>query len=187
MINNYVLDLFKILENTVFDNAERVLERFDDGIILLFNTFRKHKKSGSCIFFVGNGGSAAIASHMTVDFMKNGGMNTVSLYDSAVMTCLGNDYGYEYVFSKTLEVLAKPGDLLVAISSSGNSENIVNSITVAKSVGTEVITLTGFEENNRCRNLGDLNIYVPCREYGKIETIHVLILQQIVDMMMDER
>ena len=90
--------------------------------------FFRHKKADTHIFFIGHGGSSAIASHMTADFMKNGGIKTYSLYDNAVTTCMGNDYGYEYVFSRPLEFLGQENDLLVAVSSSGNSQNIVNVI-----------------------------------------------------------
>lgn len=94
------------------------------------DAFSGHKEKKSQLFFIGNGGSSAIASHMTADFMKNGGMNTYSLYDNAVTTCMGNDYGYEHIFSRPLEFLAREGDLLIAISSSGNSKNIINAIEV---------------------------------------------------------
>ena len=75
--------------------------------------------------------------------MKNGGMNTYSLYDNAVTTCMGNDYGYEYIFSKPMEFLVREGDLVVAISSSGNSPNIINGINTAREKKAEVITFTG--------------------------------------------
>ncbi|MCM1236043.1 MAG: SIS domain-containing protein [Ruminococcus flavefaciens] len=114
---------------------------------------------------------------MTADFMKNGGMNTYSLYDNAVTTCMGNDYGYEYIFSRPMEFLVRDGDLLVAISSSGNSSNIINAINVAKEKGASVITFTGFAPDNKARQSGDVNVYVPCGKYGIVESIHNLILQ----------
>lgn len=117
--------------------------------------------------------------------MKNGGMNTYSLYDSAVTTMIGNDYGYEYIFSKPMGFLLKEDDLVVAISSSGNSKNIVNAVDEAKRKNAKVITFTGFEENNAAKQLGDVNVYVPCRKYGIVESLHNLILQQIVDMIME--
>ena len=122
---------------------------------------------------------------MTADYMKNGGMKTYSLYDSAVTTCMGNDYGYDYVFSRPLEFLCNSNDLLVAISSSGNSKNIVNAIQVAKEREAKVITLSGFKPDNTIRKMGDYNIYVPISHYGIVESIHNLILQQIVDEIMD--
>lgn len=181
-MNDYVNTLFKTIEETRLVCKNEKICNVDEGTNCLIDLFSSHKQKQSNIFFIGNGGSAAIASHMTADFMKNGGMNTYSLYDSAMMTCMGNDYGYEYVFSKPLGFLIKDGDLLVAISSSGNSSNIVNAITVAKKKNAEVLTLTGFKENNRAKQLGDYNLYVPCMEYGLVESIHNMILQQIVDV-----
>lgn len=147
--------------------------------------FTLHKGKQKQLFFIGNGGSSAIASHMTADFMKNGGMKTYSLYDNAVTTCMGNDYGYEYIFSKPMEFLVGEGDLVVAISSSGNSNNIINAIETAQMKKATVITFTGFKSDNRARQMGDINVYVPCEKYGIVESIHNLILQQIVDLIMD--
>lgn len=136
------------------------------------------------IFFIGNGGSAGIAVHMTADFLKNGRMRAIDMYGAATLTCLGNDYGYEYVFSKQLELLADPGDILVAISSSGNSPNILRAAEAVRAVGGFIVTFTGFAADNRLRTLGDRNLYVPCREYGIVESIHNQILQQVVDEIM---
>ena len=160
-------------------------ENYDEGIRLLVEAFSVHKKRQAKLFFIGNGGSSAIASHMTADFMKNGGMNTYSLYDNAVTTCMGNDYGYEYIFSKPMEFLVRKNDLVVAISSSGNSPNIVNAIKTAKKKDATVVTFTGFRTDNAAKTLGDFNVYVPCEKYGVVESIHNLILQQIVDLIME--
>ncbi len=185
-MNEYIASLIKNVTNTEFI-AKGLLpcDSYDEGISILVNKFTWHKKHETQVFFIGNGGSSAISSHMTADFMKNGGMNTYSLYDNAVTTCMGNDYGYEYIFSKPLGHLIHSDDLLVAISSSGNSKNIINAIDAAKCKGASVITFTGFEPNNRIRGMGDINIYVPCKKYGIVESIHNLILQQIVDEIME--
>lgn len=148
----------------------------------LVGLFFQVKKQGKQVFFVGNGGSAAIASHMTADFMKNGGMKTYSLYDNSVTTCMGNDYGYEFIFSRPLEFLANEGDLLVAISSSGNSQNIVNAIQVAQKREMQVVTFSGFQRENRIGSMGLYNVHVPVCHFGMVESIHNLILQQIVDV-----
>lgn len=183
-MNEYTRNLFEVLERSVLIAKDQTKVKVDNATEQLVKLFSLHKEQASNIFFIGNGGSSAIASHMTADFMKNGGMNTYSLYDNALTTCMGNDYGYEYVFSRPLEFLIRKGDLLVAISSSGNSTNIVNAIQVAKEKNAEVLTLTGFKEDNRAKQLGDYNLYVPCTEYGIVESIHNLILQEIVDIIM---
>jgi D-sedoheptulose 7-phosphate isomerase len=117
--------------------------------------------------------------------MKNGGMKTYSLYDNSVTTCMGNDYGYEYIFSRPLEFLGCEGDLLVAISSSGNSKNIVNAIQVAQEKKMQIITLSGFTRDNTISSMGIYNIHVPVCRFGMVESIHNLILQQIVDIIME--
>lgn len=179
---NKLWDAYKkiclFFQNGNEDNYEHILQ------ILVSEFLNQKKKRGNRIYFIGNGGSAAIAIHMTADFLKNGGMTTVGMYDAATLTCLGNDYGYEYVFSKQLEMLAQPGDLLVAISSSGNSQNIINAIEVAHAKGASVVTLTGFKPDNKVKQMGEYNLYVPCMEYGIVESIHNMILQQVVDEVM---
>lgn len=186
MNNTYIRELMEKLENTeIWKKTAKKCESYDAGIGLLVDTFTIHKQRNSQLFFIGNGGSSAIASHMTADYMKNGGMNTYSLYDNAVTTCMGNDYGYAEIFSRPMEFLLREGDLLVAISSSGNSVNILNAIETARMKKAFVVTFTGFKPDNRAKSLGDVNVYVPCEKYGIVESIHNLILQQIVDLIME--
>ena len=186
MDNAYVKELFgKIEDIEIWNGVTKKCGSYDEGIRLLVDTFTIYKEKQAWLFFIGNGGSSAIASHMTADYMKNGGMNTYSLYDNAVTTCMGNDYGYESIFSRPMEFLVKEGDLVVAISSSGNSPNIIAAIETAKVKGASVITFTGFRSDNRAKQLGDINVYVPCEKYGIVESIHNLMLQQIVDTIME--
>lgn len=185
MDNAYISEFMSALECVKIGVETNMDFDYDTGINKLVECFAKHKEIKSQIFFIGNGGSSAIASHMTADYMKNGGMRTCCLYDNAVTTCMGNDYGYEYVFSRPLEYLGQENDLLVAISSSGNSQNIVNAISVAKAKNMDIITFTGFKQNNRSRQLGLINVYVPSEKYGVVESIHNLMLQQIVDLIME--
>lgn len=185
MNDQYINELIHTLERTrIYMEGGKELG-YEAGIQTLVECFTRHKKADTQIFFVGNGGSSAIASHMTADFMKNGGMKTYSLYDNAVTTCMGNDYGYEYVFSRPLEFLGQENDLLVAVSSSGNSQNIVNAINTANAKNMETITFTGFKRNNKSKQLGAVNVYVPSEKYGIVESIHNLMLQQVVDLIME--
>ena len=128
------------------------------------------------LFFIGNGGSAAIASHMANDFSKNGGKSALSFNDGASLTCLANDFGYDQVFAHPLGKHLLSTDVLVAISSSGESKNILAGVNVARHKGANVITLTGFEETNSLRRLGKKNVYVPSKDYGIVETIHLGVL-----------
>lgn len=186
MYKNYLDRLIQYLYSTqIYRKDGSAIGDYEEAIhnlVDLFTEIKRHKKQ---VFFIGNGGSAAIASHMTADFMKNGGMRTNSLYDNSVTTCMGNDYGYEYIFSRPLEFLANENDLLVAISSSGNSKNIVNAIKAAQKKRMYVITFSGFEKVNSINRLGIYNVYVPVCHYGMVESIHNLILQQIVDVILE--
>lgn len=187
MYTEYLDKTIELIRGSRIYHENEWISDWEKGFHGLITCFFKAKREDKKIIFIGNGGSAAIAGHMTADFMKNGGMRTLNLYDNALTTCMGNDYGYEYVFSKPLELLAREGDLLVAISSSGNSQNIINAVNVAKSKGLAIITLSGFREDNKIRQMGDYNLYVPAEHYGMVETIHNLFLQQIVDEIMEKR
>lgn len=184
MYKEYLVKLIATLEKTEFCRKLDKIDSYEDAMKELVDFITQFKKEKRQLFFVGNGGSSAIASHMAADFMKNGGMKTYSLFDSAVTTCMGNDYGYEYVFSKPLEFLLNEGDLLIAISSSGNTDNVVNAVKTAKKKGAKVITLSGFNNDNKIVKMGDYNIYVPISHFGIVESIHNLLLQQIVDVIL---
>lgn len=186
MHTDYLNELINLLHSVqVYDEAGEPCRDYEEAMDRLVELFSDVKKSGNQVFFIGNGGSAAIASHMTADFMKNGGMKTYSLYDNSVTTCMGNDYGYEFIFSRPLEFLAKEGDLLVAISSSGNSQNIVNAVQAAQKKGMKIVTLSGFLRQNKISGMGMYNIHVPASRYGMVESIHNLVLQQIVDTILE--
>lgn len=181
MQNEYIRKLWSALENTEFYHGRTKLQGYDQGICFLLEIFLDIKAGKGRVFFIGNGGSAAVADHMTADYMKNGNMITCSLYNTAVMTCLSNDYNYEEVFSKQIELWAEEKDLLVAVSSSGNSPNILRAIEAARQKKCRVITFTGFKGDNKAKQMGDFNVYVPACAYGMVESIHNLILQQVVD------
>ena len=174
---NELLDRLNDVSLTGKMNSKKYSEIIKVAVDLLLIS----KKNRKTIFFVGNGGSAGIAVHMTADYLKNGRIKTHSMFDISTITCLGNDFGYEYIFSKQLQVVAEKEDVLVAISSSGNSQNILNAVSIARERGCKIITFTGFKEDNKLRQLGDYNIYVPSMEYGIVESIHNMILQQFVD------
>jgi D-sedoheptulose 7-phosphate isomerase len=136
------------------------------------------------VLFCGNGGSAGICSHMATDFFKNGGVKALALNDSSALTCLANDYGYEFVFSKQIEMIANQGDILVAISSSGRSKNILNGLDAARAAGCYILTLSGFAPDNPLRGKGDLNIHVAAPDYGFVETAHLALISAMLDIHM---
>ena len=123
---------------------------------------------------------------MTADFLKNGRVRTGDCYGTAVLTCLANDLGYEQVFAYQLERQMDAGDVLVAISSSGESQNILLGVEAAKSRGADVLTLTGFNRDNSLRKLGDWNMYVASDSYGVIESLHNAVLQILVDKIKED-
>lgn len=136
---------------------------------------------GNTVIFVGNGGSAGIAGHMATDFSKVGGVRAITFNDASSLTCLGNDLGYEQVFAHPVAMHGRPGDLLVAISSSGRSANILNAATAGRQKGCKVLTLSGFAPDNPLRTLGDVNLYVPASAYGFVEITHLALLHAVLD------
>jgi D-sedoheptulose 7-phosphate isomerase len=141
----------------------------------------KAHEAGNKLIFVGNGGSAAIASHMATDYSKNGDVRSLALNDSSMLTCLGNDLGYERVFAKQIELHARAGDLVVAISSSGRSANILNALKAARAANCAVVTLSGFSADNPLRRLGDVNFFIDSDRYGFVEIGHLTICHAILD------
>jgi D-sedoheptulose 7-phosphate isomerase len=139
------------------------------------------------IHFVGNGASAAMASHMALDWSKNGKVRAVVHNDLASLTAYGNDLGYERVFAASLQRHARRGDLLAAISSSGNSPNIVRAIDAARETGMRVVTFSGLKPDNRSRAAGDLNFFIPAWSYGMVECAHQVLLHAWIDRFMDVR
>jgi D-sedoheptulose 7-phosphate isomerase len=142
---------------------------------------RRTHGDGNKLIFVGNGGSSAIASHMATDYSKNGDVRAMALNDTAMLTCLGNDLGYERVFAKQVELYARADDLVIAISSSGRSANILNAVAAARAAKCAVVTFSGFTPDNPLRRLGDLNFYVDADRYGFVEIGHLTICHAILD------
>ena len=145
--------------------------------------FRKGHKAGGRVIFVGNGGSAAIASHNAIDWTKNGGIRSIAFNDAAALTCWANDAGYSNVFAKQIEHHATEKDSLVIISSSGRSLNVLAAADAARVKGCQMIlTLTGLNPNNVLRAKGDVNLWVPSSDYGLVELAHMSILHSIVSV-----
>jgi D-sedoheptulose 7-phosphate isomerase len=136
---------------------------------------------GNKLIFIGNGGSAGIASHMAADYSKNANLRALAMNDSSMLTCLGNDYGYEQVFAKQIEFHGRPGDFLVALSSSGRSENILSAVKVARGMECTVMTLSGFTPDNPLRALGDMNLFLASDAYIFVEVGHMALCHAILE------
>jgi D-sedoheptulose 7-phosphate isomerase len=148
-----------------------------NGIIQSLGILKDTKR----IFFLGNGGSNSISSHMMEDYGKIGGFQTYAFSDAALITCYANDYGYENAMAEWIKLHLQSGDLLIATSSSGESKNIVNAAKVALEKGGKLITLTGFGEGNALSKMGSVNFYLNVRNYGMVECFHQVILHVILD------
>jgi len=144
-------------------------------------------RKGNKLIFIGNGGSATIASHMATDFCKNGNIKALAINDYSLLTSLSNDLGYQYVFSKPIELLGESGDILFAISSSGKSENILWAAKTAKAKNIALITLSGFDKDNPLSKTGEINFYVPSHSYSHVEILHHSICHYLLDMILDTK
>lgn len=183
IIRDYHKDFLKLIDAIqVTDKSAKRLD-FYSGVELACNIIKRQSHIGGKIFFIGNGGSAAIASHMVIDFCKNGKIPAMAFNDSSLLTCLSNDFGYENVFAKPIELFAQKKDILFAISSSGKSKNILNATKVMLLQGAPVITLSGFSKKNPLVSKGICNFHVPSHEYGLVEVIHQYICHLILDML----
>lgn len=139
------------------------------------------------IMVIGNGGSAAIASHCASHFPNNGGLRITAFNDASAVTASANDFGYENVYSSQIEAHADEGDILIAISSSGRSKNIINASEKAKDKGCAVYTFSGFDPKNPLSSMGDMNFYVPAAQYGYVECTHMNLLHFLFDMMLEAK
>jgi D-sedoheptulose 7-phosphate isomerase len=137
------------------------------------------------LFFIGNGGSNSICSHMYEDFGKMARFQTFAFSDAALITCYANDYGYENAMAEWLKLYIDADSILIAVSSSGNSMNIINAVRVAKAMGTSVIGLSGFKPDNKLKTVSDLSFYIPSSSYGIVESYHQVILHIILDEYME--
>lgn len=181
---DYFRQMAAISENfQVSDRAFRSLS-FPEGIARAAALVKEQTQQQQKVIFIGNGGSAAVASHQAIDYWRNGGFRAVAFNDGALLTCISNDFGYEQVFSKPISMFAQPGDVLFAISSSGQSVNILEGVGQAMQMGCYAITLSAFKPDNPLRQLGDLNFYVPTQSYGFAEILHLSICHCILDGLM---
>jgi len=146
-----------------------------------------HSNGNKTLIF-GNGGSAAMASHVSVDLTKNAGIRCVNYNEADLITCFANDYGFERWVKKTVDFYGDEGDLLIVISSSGSSKNMLNGIKAARNGKFRaVVTLSGFSEDNPLRQLGDINLWVDSKAYNFVENIHQIWLLAIVDLIIGDR
>ncbi len=184
MKTNYFSELGAVLSGIRVSDSKGTslsLERTLKEITKIIVSERKKDKK---IVIIGNGGSASIASHIATDFLKNCRIPSLTFNDSSLLTCMSNDLGYEHVFARPVEILARKGDVLFAISSSGRSLNILKALKAAREKGCYIITLSGFSPDNPLRSKGDINFFVPSYSYGFVEISHLALCHSVVDAIM---
>lgn len=174
-------ELQAVLAATEVTDVEGTRRDTERSIIDLVAAFKDLRHRGGRLYLVGNGGSAGVASHAVTDFMNVGKMRASTLHDPSLLTCMSNDYGYEVAFARILTTMAAPGDMLVAISSSGRSANIRNAAAEMRKQGGVVVTLSGFKRDNPLRSLGQINFWLDCSDYGMVEIGHQFVLHNIAD------
>ena len=173
--------------DTYFNDFKSVLEKFleiDENKVNLnkcIEVLKYTKVDNKNIFIIGNGGSSAIADHMAIDFTKNAGLKAFSLTGAPTITTFANDYGYENMFKKALEHYCEKGDVIIAISGTGCSKNILKACEYAKNNNMEIISFSGFEKENPLNTKGDINFYVESKAFGYLEIIHNLLLHYLCD------
>ena len=161
------------------DSGERM--SLEEGMNRVTSIILSKKSEERKIIVIGNGGSAAIASHMQNDLCKAVAVRSLVFNEAPLLSALSNDLSYMVAFEVLVDLWAENGDVLIAISSSGKSENIIRAADTARNKGCSVITLSGFKSNNPLRQKGDINFYIPVEDYGFVELGHSILTHYISD------
>lgn len=171
----------KVLDRSVITLRSGPTETLESGLVTLVAALGRIRSAGNSVFIIGNGGSAAVASHAVNDFVNVAKLRATTIHDPSLLTCMANDYGYENAYARILAQMTRPGDVLIAISSSGKSVNIRNAVNEAARAGATVVTLSGFASDNPLRQMGDINIWLDSSDYGFVEIGHQFMLHNVSD------
>ena len=166
--NKSISDLLSNIDDNLFNKSINMIKKTD-------------KKKGK-VYIVGNGGSASIASHVSVDFAKVARINSSTFNNANLITCFANDYGHDNWVAEAIKAYTNKNDMMILISSSGTSKNIVNAAKYCKKNSIKLITLSGFKKNNPLSKYGDINFHVNSNQYNFIEMSHHIILVYLVDI-----
>lgn len=185
-LQNYVKNISEGLLNIAATNEDGKGFEINDALFFwVEKTKYLRDVDDGFIFFAGNGASATMAEHMAHDCLKTASLKTLTCSETAHITAIGNDLSYENVFSFKINRMLTRKDMLVTISSSGNSQNIIKAIEAAKEKNSFVVTVSGMSPDNKSRSIGNLNFYVPLSKYGMIEAAHAALLHAWLDMFLD--
>ncbi|MCW8901350.1 MAG: SIS domain-containing protein [Gammaproteobacteria bacterium] len=179
-MNNYFQDYFNAINDGVRSVDFEMLS-------LVSQKINEVNANNGKVIVVGNGGSASIASHASIDFTKAANIRSVTFNESSLLTCFSNDYGYEYWVEKALGFYADKQDMVILISSSGQSENIINGAMQAKKMGLSLVTLSGFSSDNMLRGMGDVNLWVNSSSYNIVEMVHQTWILSIIDYLIENK
>ena len=158
------------------DKLKTHMDNMRSGVPML--EYYVHKYND--IIILGNGGSNAVASHISQDYTKKLGKKAITFSDSSRLTCYINDYGMENAYSQFVKEFATEKTLVILISSSGNSDNIVNAAKTANEIGCPLITMSGFKKDNKLNQIESImNYWVDSEDYGEVELSHEIFLHTI--------
>ena len=178
-VNKYLQD-FSVL---IKPNEEEINKIVTTKDILL-----DVKKNSSKVMIFGNGGSSAIASHFSVDLTKTANIRSVNYNEADLITCFANDFGYERWVEKAIDFYSDEKDVLILISSSGESKNMLNGAKAARNANFKsIVTLSGFAKDNRLSQLGDINLWMDSKAYNFVESVHQIWLLTVVDLIVGSR
>ena len=170
---------FKDYNKSIYD----LLDRFDTDLIdQSVKLIGKCRSQGGKVYVVGNGGSSSMASHVSVDFAKVASVPSDTFNNANLITCFANDYGHDNWVAEAIKAYTNKNDMLILISSSGTSKNIVNAAKYCNENNIPLLTLSGFKRDNPLSKLGDINMHVESESYNFIEMSHHIILVSIVDI-----
>lgn len=183
----YIKDIYDGLGRTIVTDKEGTKISTDEGYEIWSNKARRlQQEKQGVMFFCGNGASATMSEHMSHDWFQNAQINTYSVSETSHLTAVSNDLSYEDVFAYRIDRICSEKDILVTISSSGNSPNVVKAIQTARKKGTFIITVSGKGQDNNSRANGDLNFYVPLNTYGMVESAHAVLIHGALDYFLDK-
>ncbi|MCT7531721.1 D-sedoheptulose 7-phosphate isomerase [Aliarcobacter cryaerophilus] len=186
-MKNAIIKEFLAHQETIAKVIETMQEPLLEASKLAVETLR----NGNKILLCGNGGSAADAQHIAAELTgryktERRGLPGIALTtDTSALTAIGNDYGYDRVFDRQVEALANKGDLLIGISTSGNSKNVINALKVAREMGCKTLGLTG-RDGGAMNELCDINLVVPSNDTPRIQEMHILFAHTICQIIDNE-
>ena len=172
----FLTNYWTIYKNILFD------QNIDKELIRLKNAIAKVSLNKGKLFLVGNGASASLASHAATDFTKQAKVQALAFNDHNLITALANDYGYENWVSKALDFYVTTNDLVIFISVSGTSKNLVNAMENSRKSGIKTASLTGSDINNPLKKNCDFSLWVDSKAYNIVEAIHTIYMTTIIDL-----